>query len=327
MKDISIIIVSWNAQDLLRSCLNSIQTSCGSLVLETIVVDNASSDGSPEMVAEKFPDVKLIRLERNSGFAGGNNIGIQHATGTWLALINSDVVVQQDCLQNLMKYLEEHPQVGLVGPKIFGTDGRLQGNCRRLPTLWNTICRVLALDNVLHRWSIFSGREMRHWNHENEASVEVLSGCFWMARKIAVEMVGPLDERFFFYAEDVDWCKRFADAGWEIMFLPQATAIHHGGGSSANSPFSYSIEMLKANLAYWKKHRGTAGEITFYLLCVAHHAIRIVIRGIMVRFGHHGGTDLEFKFKRSQECLKWLLSGRLALPAQGHQPGMEEIRP
>jgi GT2 family glycosyltransferase len=126
MSEISIIIVSWNACTLLRNCLNSILTTGGSLVREIIVVDNASSDGSPDMVAKEFPEVILIRLTENSGFARGNNIGIRHASGRWLALVNSDVIVHEGCLQRLSTFLETHDGVALVGPKVIGADGHLQ---------------------------------------------------------------------------------------------------------------------------------------------------------------------------------------------------------
>jgi hypothetical protein len=310
MQRISVIVVSWNARNYLRNCLASIRESGGPLVGEVIVVDNASTDGSPDMVADEFPEAALIRSSKNLGFAGGNNLGLKHASHSYLALINSDVILHPECFQKLMAFLEDHSDVGLVGPRILGGDGRLQRTCRRLPTLWNTTCRVLALDNVLSRSPLFSGREMRHWNHDNEAEVEVLSGCFWMARRKAVEEVGGLDERFFFYAEDVDWCKRFLGKGWKVAFVPQATATHFGGVSSANAPLRYSIEMLRANLAYWRKHRGIPGQVAFYLLSVVHHALRLTVRGLKRVAGNDPGGETAYKIKRSQTCLRWLLTGK-----------------
>ena len=151
---------------------------------------------------------------------------------------------------------------------------------------------------------------MRHWNHEGQTDVEVISGCFWMARRQAIEVVGNLDERFFFYAEDVDWCKRFADAGWRLVFLPQACATHFGGGSSLNAPFRYSIELLRSNLAYWRKHRGITGQVTYYLLSVTHHSIRLVARSLKA-FGRSGASpDTAFKYRRSLLCLRWLPTGK-----------------
>jgi GT2 family glycosyltransferase len=308
MSQISVIIVSWNARNYLRDCLASIREVGGSLVREIIVVDNASKDGSPEMVATEFPEVKLVHAGANLGFARANNLGIKQASGSFLALVNSDVIVHPGCFVQLTRILERQKGVGLVGPRIASGDGRLQLTCRRLPSFWNLTCRALALDLVLSRWPLFSGFEMRHWDYGNLAEVEVLSGCFWLARKAAVEQVGGLDERFFFYAEDLDWCKRFHDQGWKTVFVPEATATHFGGGSSSNAPLRYSIEMERANLAYWRKHHGLLGEWTCRLLSLVHHGFRLVPRVFLEVGGaaaRPGG-----KLKKHAVCVRWLLTGK-----------------
>ena len=310
MQEISVIIVSWNARDHLRKCLASIRANGGPAVREIIVVDNASSDGSSEMVASQFPEVNLVCSGENLGFAGGNNLGLKHASAPCLALVNSDVVVQPACFAVLLAFLESHSGVGLVGPKVYGADGQLQRTCRRFPTLWNTFCRTFALDSVLSHWRLFSGREMRHWDQNSRAEVDILNGCFWVARREAIEKVGDLDCRFFFYAEDVDWCKRFWDAGWKIMFVPEATATHFGGGSSSNAPLHYSIEMLRANLAYWRKHHGTAGQAAFYLLSVLHHLLRFGLRLLKKVAGLQSDAEAAHKRKRNFVCLCWLLTGK-----------------
>ena len=309
MSQISVIIVSWNARRHLRNCLASIRETGGSLVREIIVVDNASSDGSPDMVAARFPEVKLVRESENLGFARANNLGMQHACGSFLALLNSDVVVHPGCFEQLIRVLESHSAVGLAGPRITGGDGRTQLTCRRFPTVWNHICRALALDRALSRWSLFSGFEMRHWNYERQGEVEVLSGCFWLARRLAVEQVGGLDGRFFFYAEDLDWCKRFRDLGWKVMFVAEATATHYGGGSSSNAPLSYSIEMLRANLAYWQKHYGFLGQCVYRLLSLVYHFLRLVAR-IFAAAGGSTAPQGKGKLKEHAVCVRWLLTGK-----------------
>ena len=309
MSQISVIVVSWNARSYLRDCLTSIRETGGSLVREIIVVDNASTDGSPDMVEAEFPGVKLIRAAENLGFARANNLGIKHAGGSFLALINSDVIVHPGCFEQLTRILESQRELGLVGPRITGGDGRLQLTCRRLPSFWNLTCRALALDRVLSRWPLFSGFEMRHWDYAHQAEVEVLSGCFWLARKSAVEQVGGLDERFFFYAEDVDWCKRLHDKGWKIMFVPGATATHFGGGSSSNAPLRYSIEMQRANLAYWQKHHGSLGSCIYRLLSIIHHGLRLVTR-IVAEMGRSPARQENGKLKEHAVCVRWLLTGK-----------------
>jgi GT2 family glycosyltransferase len=309
ISQISVIIVNWNAQRYLRDCLTSIHESGGSLVREIIVVDNASTDGSPDMVAELFPEVMLIRSSENLGFARGTNLGIEHASGPLLALINSDVIVHKGCFEQLTKILEIDSGVGLAGPRIVGGDGRLQRTCMRFPTVWNLTCRILALDRVLSRWPFFSGFEMRHWDCDHQGEVEVLSGCFWLARKAAVRQVGGLDERFFFYAEDVDWCKRFHDAGWKVVFVPEATATHFGGGSSSNAPLRYSIEMLRANLAYWEKHHGFLGQCVYRLLFIVYHGLRLVPR-IFAKARPSTARQGDSKLKEHAVCVRWLLTGK-----------------
>jgi GT2 family glycosyltransferase len=309
MPSISVIIVSWNARNHLRNCLESIRKTSGCLVQQVIVVDNASTDGSPEMVTEQFSEVTLIRSSENLGFARANNLGMNHATSPFLALINSDVIVHPGCLEQLVEFLESHSEVGLVGPKITGGDGRLQRTCTRLPTVWNLTCRALVLDRLLSRWPLFSGFEMRHWNYACRAEVEVLSGCFWLARTAAVEKVGGLDERFFFYAEDVDWCKRFHDRGWKVMLVPEAAATHFGGGSSSNAPLRYSIEILRANLAYWEKHHGFLGQCFYRLLAMVHHSLRLVTR-TLVEAGRSTQQQGNSKLMEHAVCLRWLLTGK-----------------
>ena len=309
MNKISVIIVSWNAKEYLRNCLASLYKNGSSLIGEVIVVDNASNDGSPDMVAHEFPDVTVIRSSHNLGFAGGNNLGIMQASHDYLALVNSDVIIHPGCFERLLAFLENHREVALAGPKILDREDRLQTTCRRFPTLLNTVGRALALDRALTRCPLLS-REMPPLPDCIESDVEVLTGCFWVARHKAVDEVGNLDERFFFYAEDVDWCKRFRDTGWKVTYVPQACATHFGGGSSENAPLRYSIEMLRSNLAFWRKHNGRLGEVAYYLLSIFHYSLRLILRGVSVMIRRDPTQDAMFKFAKSQVCLRWLITGK-----------------
>jgi GT2 family glycosyltransferase len=151
---------------------------------------------------------------------------------------------------------------------------------------------------------------MRHWTYDSQAEVGMLSGCFWLARRTAVDRIGTLDEQFFFYSEDVDWCKRFWNAGWKVIFVPEATATHFGGGSSSNSPLRYSVEMVKSNLIYWKKHHGNMGRFIFYLLVMARHLFRLVVRGLLRIVGLASGAENRRKLEEDFVCLKCLLTGK-----------------
>lgn len=310
MSVISVVVVSWNARQHLRNCLASIRETRGSVVREVIVIDNASSDGSPNMVAEEFPEVILVRSTENLGFARGNNLGIRRSNGSLLALVNSDVIVHPNCFQRLAAFLDCHPEVGLAGPKVFGRDGRVQSTCGRLPSFINTVCEFLLLYKLFPDWSAFSGFQERHLNGHRHKAVEVLSGCFWLARRTAVDDVGGLDERFFFYAEDLDWCKRFKNAGWLLMFVPEATATHFGGASSANASLRYSVLYLQANLTYWKKHHGRLGWFAYWFLATAQHGLRLLVRILMRFISPSASERTGHKLAQHLVCLRWLITGR-----------------
>lgn len=301
METISVIIVSWNAREYLRGVLRSLRETTPSLIEEVIVVDNDSKDGSPDMVEAEFPSAILIRTGQNLGFAKANNLAIQQAKGSQYALINSDVIVHPGCLEMLSRHLASSPRIGLVGPLVFGGDNLPQETRRRLPTIGRSLARVLSIDRF---------KKAVTEDRSHAQSVEVLNGCFWLAKRTAVEEIGGLDERFFFYAEDVDWCKRFGLAGWNIEFVPAATAVHFGGGSSGNAPFRYSIEMLKANLKYWRKHHGRFGESYYFALSLFHHLLRLTLRGLQLLMPRKNPADVRYKFERSKFCLRWLLTQR-----------------
>ncbi|CAG0976621.1 partial heptose III glucuronosyltransferase, partial [Gammaproteobacteria bacterium] len=244
MPEVSIIIVSWNAKEYLIGCLMSLyeEELDGT---EIIIVDNGSSDGSPETVEELFPEVTLIRAAENLGFAMANNIGIMASTGKYVCLINSDVVVLGGCLKSLKRRMDSDPSTGLVCPKILNPDMTLQRTLRRFPSLRGALLSAIGLDN------------RNFLPHDSTSEAEAVSGCFMFVRRAAIEQAGLLDERFFFYAEDKDWCRRIKDHGWRILFLPEAKAVHFGGSSSSSAPVKYYIELHKANLKYWRKHHGS----------------------------------------------------------------------
>lgn len=307
MVDISIIIVNWNTQEYLRTCLESIQTTVRGLHVQIIVVDNASSDDSVKMVKQNFPRVLLLPQQDNLGFAAGNNEGIRSATGRYLFFINSDVKVLDECIQRLYALLESQPQIGLAGPQILTRDGATQRSCMSRPTLWNTFCRTAYLDKLLHNWPFFSSLLLGYWNHDTQRQVEVINGCFWAARREAIDMVGPLDERFFMYGEDVDWCTRFAQAGWEILFHPQAQAIHYGGASSAKAPQRFYVQLYRAKLQYWQKHHGRLSVKAYRALLLLHHALRAApqLAGHCYTALNQGSTKNESLNKRLA-CIKAL---------------------
>ncbi len=307
---VSVIIVSWNARDYLAQCLDSLTPESCAYPMEIIVVDNSSSDGSPECVEQRYPHVRLIRSGGNLGFAKGNNLGIAQAKGKYFCLVNSDVKVLKDCITRLVDFAETHPEAGMVGPYVFGGDGKLQRSCRGFPGVWNMFCRALALDSIFPKMKVFSGFSMTYWAHDTGREVDVLSGCFWLARREAVEKIGGLDESFFMYGEDIDWCRRFWQGGWKLFFVPEAKAIHYGGGSSSNSPVRFYIERHRADLQYWRKHHSSVAVACFFLACCLHLILRMIgyVAGIALRPAQK--ESYRYKVRRSVACLKWLLTGQ-----------------
>jgi GT2 family glycosyltransferase len=315
MTDVSIIIVSWNAKRFLLGCLDALEAQKkNGLSLETIVVDNASSDGTPEAVAQQFPGVRLIQSGANLGFAKGNNIGIQHARGKYLCLINSDVVVLPGCLRKIFDYMEVNPDVAILGPRILGSKGETQRSCMRFPSLWNQFCRALALDTFFPS-RIFGGFLMRDFAHDQTRDVDILNGCFWIARREAVGQVGPLDERFFMYGEDMDWCRRFRQAGWRAVFCAEASAIHYGGSSSANAPERFHVEQRRANLQYWLKHHSRLAAYVYSALIGLEELTRTLGYGLLYLARRSHRVEAGFKVRRSLGCLRSLITRKLMASA------------
>jgi GT2 family glycosyltransferase len=306
--DISIIIVSWNAKDYLDDCLNSIIQETIEYNTKIIVVDNASSDGSPEMVQEKYPSVTLICNQTNLGFAKANNVGIKQSTGEYIFLINSDVTLISGCINQMIAYMEQHTGIGILGPKILDKDRKSQRSCMEYPTLWNVFCRTFALDVCFPHSRMFSGLLMKYWSHDNVRSVDTLNGCFWMVRRDALNQVGLLDERFFIYGEDIDWCKRFRDAGWDVVFFPGAQAIHYGGASSSNAPVRFYVEMQRANLQLWKKHHKRVTQLGFTILIWIHQILRVSGYAITYAFKPRERITAQFKIHRSMACMRWMMN-------------------
>lgn len=310
MTDISIIIVSWNAQSFLDECLTSLQTIDGGLAVEIIVVDNASSDGTPDMVRRRFPSVRLVETGANLGFSRGNNIGIEIATGNYICLINSDVNLPSDCLHKMYCYMNNNPTVGLLGPKMLGPDGVVRRSVMRFPTLGNALLRALALDSLFRGRGVFAGPLMRGFNFDQTADVDVINGWFWMTRREALTQVGPLDERFFIYGEDVDWCQRFHLSGWRVVFFADAAAVHYGGASSANEPVRFSVEKQRANLQYWKKYRSRTALFFYGAVMWLEHLLRIFGWSVLYLAGRADRTRATFEVKQNFACMDWLLKSR-----------------
>lgn len=309
--EISVIVVSWNARAFLEECLESLSSGVNR-PYEVIVVENDSNDGSGEMVANRFPWVNLIQTGANLGFAKGNNIGIRHSRGQYIALVNSDVNVLPGCLDQLADFLDRNPEAGMVGPRIFYGDGRQQSSCRRFPSLWNNACEVFGLNQLFPHSAFFAGEHMFYFSYDRTCEVDVLVGCFVMARRSAVKEFGLLDEQFFMYAEDVDWSRRCRLAGWKIFFCADAAAIHYCGGSSQNEPLRFSVAQTRSRLRLWSKYNGKRRVTAFASLAALGHLARGVLaafQGLADRGDEERASDI---LRRHRACLRVLISSILS---------------
>jgi GT2 family glycosyltransferase len=306
MLDFSIVVVSWNAKRFLQECLQSMRAEIDPARTEIILVDNASNDGSWEMVQECFPEVKSIRNPVNVGFARASNLGMRQSEGRYVCLVNSDVKLLNGCLDRLGNYLDQNPRVGMVGPQIVGSDGQVQRSYMGFPTLWNTLCAALALPSIFPRSALVGGWMLNHRSFDCAQTIDVLNGMFVMVRREALADVGMLDEGFFMYAEDMDWCRRFWSAGWEIAFCPDARAIHYGGASSANAPVRFYVEMNRSFLRYFTKHHGWLGRQAIRGIIALHQVLRVAGNASLYILRPTRRVHLSFKIRRSVACLTWL---------------------
>jgi len=307
MTDLSILIVSWNTKELLLQCLRSITADLQGFEYQIVVVDNASVDGSVQAVKGGFPSASIIENESNIGFAAANNRGLKYCAGRYVLLINSDVVVKEGCIEALWDYMEKNKDVGLLGPKVLNADLSIQESCRAFPTIWNSLCRAFALDTAFPKSRLFGGQLMRYWAHDETSPVDVLSGCFWMARQEALQIVGPLDERFFMYAEDKDWCKTFWERGWKVVYHPKAQAIHFSAASSSRDPIRFYVEMQRANLLYWKKHSGVLHQIVMWGIMFLNNSIRLLSGSILAATPLSSRREGLERIHKSAAGMKWLL--------------------
>ena len=252
---LSIVFLSYNTRDLTRQALHSVLAAAEGLEAEIFVVDNASADGSADMVAEEFPHVKLICNEANVGFSAGNNVALRQVAGEYALLINTDTIVRRDALHTMVGFLDAHPEAGACGCKILDPDGTLQLDSRRgFPTPLAAFCKMSGLSRLFPQHPLIARYHLTHLDPEQPAEIEVLSGSCMMVRKAAMDQVGLLDEDYFMYGEDIDWCYRFHRAGWKLYYVPTTAIIHFRGESGRGTPLKILYRKSRAMSIFVNKH-------------------------------------------------------------------------
>lgn len=283
--DISVCIVSWNTKGLLRKCIQSIYDKTSGLNYEIIVVDNNSRDGSPDMVAQEYPECKIIRAGQNLGFARANNLAVRQAASQYILYLNPDTELKTNAIYGMFKYLEKNCQYGAVGCKLLNTDGTIQYTCARLfPSPFNQFCELAGLNRLFPNTPMFSAIEMHYWDHNGSMGVDCISGACMMMKKKLVDSLGGFDENIFMYAEDVDLCYRIKKKGWKIYYLAEEEIVHHVAASTkqkSNRHFS-TIKIRESNAYYLKKHFGQSMAFRYRAAVLLGCAIRLGIIPVYV---------------------------------------------
>jgi GT2 family glycosyltransferase len=293
--DLSIIIVNWNTRDLLAQCLHSVYETVQDIRFEIFVVDNDSTDGSAEMVLRTFPDVDLITNEQNVGFVRANNQALSLCRGRYILLLNSDTQVLAGSLVKTVQFMDRHPSAGITGVQLLNPDGTFQASYTPFPTLWREFLILSGLGRCLiHPRFPSCGPETERGPQKIKAYME---GAYLMARREVIVQVGGLDERIFMYAEDVDWCYRFHQAGWGLWYLPQAPIIHYGGQSSKKRPGKTEAELYRSRVYFFRKHYGRFAAWCLKSLIYAFTLPKIFVYNSMRFFtnGRQGRTVTSFK--------------------------------
>lgn len=285
MPDICIVIVSWNVKDLLKDCLESIQEDNCDVDVETIVVDADSADGTPEMVRDLFPTVVLVEPEFNTGFSKGNNIGIAHATGHYIFMLNPDTRVVKGSIQALYDFMEAHPKTGVIGPQLLNPDGTVQSSRRRFPTFWTAVFESTWLQPFAPK-AILDTFYVRDHQDDETVSVGWVDGAAMFTRKAVLDQVGGLDEGYFMYSEEMDWQRRVQAAGWEITYYPLPQIYHYRGASSDQVSTKRHIYFQNSKIRYFRKHHGnlTAGMLRLFLL--TSYWWQIALESVKALIGH-----------------------------------------
>jgi GT2 family glycosyltransferase len=273
MVDISICIVNWNVSALLRDCLNSIYQNTKDLTFEVIVVDNDSKDDSVAMVKSEFPQVELIENKTNAGFTKANNQAINIAKGKLIMLLNPDTELIGNTMRQMMDFMDNHPECGVLGPKLLNTDGTLQRSVKTFPTLEVMLYNVLFLDSLFPRSRVFGKHFMTWWDFDNIMEVDQPMGSALLIRRDVLDTVGLFDQNIYIWFDEVDLLYRINKAGWKIFFTPFAQIKHHLSKSfkqwkSFKQIMNGTIIYRKSRNYFFRKHYGRITVLALIMMDV-----------------------------------------------------------
>lgn len=277
--ELSVTICSWNTVDDLRACLQSLRDEAVRTPrFEVIVVDNASGDGSPDMVRAEFPEFTLLAQDSNLGFTGGHNLALSQRRAPHAALLNSDTVVHPGAIATILDVFAGDPTVGVVGPKLLNPDGSLQYSCRRFPNPVAAAFRNTLLGRFFPKNRFVDDYLMKDFDHESSIDVDWVSGAALFIRQEVYDKLGGLDPKFFMYCEDTDYCKRTWDAGFRVLYVPQAVVTHAIGRSTDKAANKMIVRFHRSMLYYYKKHIASRSAPPVRQLLIAFAALALSAR-------------------------------------------------
>ena len=255
--DLSIIIVSWNVANLLKTCLNSIYKYTRGISFEIFVIDNASADNTVEMVKKKFPCIHLIANDVNRGFARANNQGIKKAKGDYILLLNPDTELKEDSLIKMTKFMKQTPGAGITGCHLLNPDTSHQDSVRRFPKFLDQALILLKLHHLFPQFPAFRRYLCQKFDYKRQQEVDQVMGAFFMIRKQVIDQIGLLDENFFIWFEEVDYCLRAKKTGWQVIYTPVTEVTHHFGQSFKQMMTVEKQKIWNKSLRYYfLKHHG-----------------------------------------------------------------------
>ncbi|SRR6266545_4410012 len=287
--DVSIILVSWNTRELLLGCLESLSAAVGTLRTDIWMVDNGSTDGSVAAVRERFPLVRLIENHSNPGFAAANNQGIAASAGRYTLLLNSDTIAEPASIERLVRFADGQPTAGIIGARLLNRDGSFQASFADFPSLRSELLSVTGIGpRLFGRWYPSYGPR----RSQMARRVDWIQGACMLARRAAIEQAGPMDEQYFMYNEEIDWCMQMWRAGWEVWYLPEARIVHYGGQSTRQIRHAMVQALYRSKVRFFRKHYGPAAAFALQSVFVAVLRVKWLIRTLAARERSSAGAPI-----------------------------------
>ncbi len=287
--DVSIILVSWNTRELLLGCLESLSAAVGTLRTDIWMVDNGSTDGSVAAVRERFPLVRLLENDGNPGFAAANNQGIAASAGRYTLLLNSDTIAEAASIERLVRFADGQPAAGIIGARLLNRDGSFQASFADFPSLRSELLSVTGIGpRLFGRWYPSYGPR----RSQMARRVDWIQGACMLARRAAIEQAGPMDEQYFMYNEEIDWCMQMWRAGWEVWYLPEARIVHYGGQSTRQIRHAMVQALYRSKVRFFRKHYGPAAAFALQSVFVAVLRVKWLIRTLAARERSSAGAPI-----------------------------------